>query len=173
VLRSEVGLSGRLFCTITWPWDLAGSLATEAHDPAAARRHLEAARAILDELVAGDARNRQWQWDRCLTLEKLAVACDTDDDPTAARRHGEQALAIAEDLVAHDPKNLAWRHQRGVCHERLGGVARRAGDRTAARAHLRAFLDDLESLAASQPLNPRWQRELAGGRRQLAELAED
>jgi eukaryotic-like serine/threonine-protein kinase len=164
---------------LQWQRDLAvteqklGSLATAADDPAAARRHLEAAGAILEELVAGDARNRQWQWDRCLTLEKLAVACGVGGDPTAARRHGEEALAIADDLVAHDPKNLAWRHQRGVCHGRLGGLARSAGDRTAATAHYRAFLEDLESLVASQPLNPRWQRELAGGRRQLAELAED
>ena len=138
-----------------------------------ARRALEIALQLREQLAARDPQNVARQQDLATIHNRLGVVLTKMGDTTAATGHYEADLAIRRALVEHDPNNQSIKRDLYRANDSLAQSREDAGDLPAALAQYQAAFDVIAPLAASDLGNADWQRDRATAERRLGDVVNE
>jgi tetratricopeptide (TPR) repeat protein len=127
------------------------------------RRILDAAQAMMDELVKTAPDDLQLQRSRAAMFGEFVVTYLGAGDLARARAAADESLAILRKLVAADPRNAGRQRDLSVALNKLGDVRFAAGDRAGALAAYEESLAIAYKLAAADSSNVDLQRDLILG----------
>lgn len=114
-------------------------------EPATARDYFRRGLAIVDELAAADAQNKQILIDRALGYSRWGLML-TDTAPPQAVAALREALTITQAMLQEKPDDYTSLRLAAQAHRRLAAPLQKLGDRNGALHHLQQALATLQKL---------------------------
>jgi|GEM_PF-749564 len=148
--RSEAAAQIQVATTLEAQGDTTGALASATRS-----------QAIMQDLVATNARNADWQSGLSTSYRTIGDARLAQGDLAAARQSYRAGFAIDQKLATAEPNNLAWQGALAESYQQLGDVMSREGDSQHALENYRSGLQIRQRLAKVDVHKTEWQHDLA------------
>ena len=126
--------------------------------------------AIRERMAQADPGNAGWQFDLCISNERLGDLLVAQGNLPEALAAYRARHAIAERLAQADPGNAFWQRDLSVSHNKLGDVLVAQGNLTEALTAYRAGFAITERLAQADPGNAGWQRDWAVSQERVGDM---
>ncbi|MGI8819782.1 MAG: protein kinase domain-containing protein [Chthoniobacterales bacterium] len=139
-------------------------------DTAGARKHYEAALAVLEALprsIADDFKTRRFTG---IAHERLGSIYETEGNLGDAERHYRASQGVRLEVAQKYPESMDAIRDVAIAHEKMANIMAAAGDLNGALAARQQSLATFRQLAASDPRNVYAQRSLAISHLHLADL---
>jgi tetratricopeptide (TPR) repeat protein len=119
------------------------------------------ARQIMQDLLAAEPGNADWQYDLGISNERIGDVLMAQGNLDGALKSYQARRDIIERLAKSDPGNAVWQRDLSVSYNKVGDAQVAQGDLPAALKSYGAGLAIFERLAKSDPGNAGWQRDLS------------
>jgi serine/threonine protein kinase len=133
----------------------------ESTDLAQANTIWREALSMMEPLLTGAPRDREFRYDQALNMAGLASARAAQKDLSGAREDMQRALEVQKTLFDEDPSSVRFGREVVRNHRELGVLQAKAGDFTGARENLLESARIGEQLAATVDGDARLLNEVA------------
>jgi tetratricopeptide (TPR) repeat protein len=139
-------------------------------DPEGQRQRVDRAVNILEELVASQPGQLDWQYDLADAYIERGDTRRTENDLVGALCDYESSLGIMQRLVNTAPRNRAWLRQLALAQNKIGDVRRAEGNFEQALERYRTGLEIRLSLVEAGASQTEVQRELSVSYRKIGDI---
>ena len=139
-------------------------------DTDSARRAAEESRKIVEELLATDPNNIDWQASLSRNMADTGLVFERLGQMRPALEAYRASLASEEKLAAMQPRNGRWYSRMGDRHQSIGDVLRALGDRAGALAAYQRTLKLADELATTNPDNTDFQVQQANALTRVGDM---